>query len=48
MGRQRDCYQTRILDVRILLRFQRVVRKYKLTQSAAELQLIGHARQQDC
>ena len=31
-----------------ILRFQRVVRKYKLTQSAAELQLIGHARQQYC
>ena len=31
-----------------ILRFQRVVRKYKLTQSAAELQLIGHAREQYC
>ena len=31
-----------------ILRLKRVVRKYKLTQSAAELQLIGHARQQYC
>jgi hypothetical protein len=31
-----------------ILRFQSVVRKYKLIQSAAELQLIGHARQQYC
>jgi hypothetical protein len=31
-----------------ILRIQSVVRKYKLTQSAAELQLIGHARQQYC